>query len=141
MIPYDPDCVFCRIVSGHIPAFRIAEDERCLAFMDINPANPGHALVIPKLHAPNLFLLPASSLSATVLMAQRVAKAVRQVVAPDGLNLVQANGPGAGQTVEHFHIHVLPRFQRDNLKMAWTAEPGDFSQIQALADRLAAVLK
>lgn len=136
----DADCIFCRIIAGEIPCFRLLEEKRVLAFMDINPANPGHALVVPKYHAPDLFSLPADDLTAAALAAQRVAGAVRTVLDPPGLNLLQANGPAAGQSVPHFHIHVLPRRLDDGLPMNWSLVPGDMAEIGDLAERLKAAL-
>ncbi len=134
------DCIFCRIVAGEVPSFTIAEDAHSLAFMDINPANTGHVLVVPKEHAANIFEVSPSALAATASTAQRVAKAVQEVVAPAGLNLLQANGPGAAQSVQHFHLHVLPRRFGDDLPMNWPLRPGDRDAIAALAERLKAAL-
>lgn len=136
----DPDCIFCKIVAGTIPCFRIAEDDKALAFMDINPANPGHALVIPKDHAADLFRADPAGLTAVIRMAQRVAVAIRAELKPDGLNLVQANGPGAAQSVLHFHMHVLPRRLGDGLGLNWGLTPGDMGAIGALAEKLRARL-
>lgn len=134
------DCVFCRIIAGTLPSYRICEDDAAMAFMDINPANPGHVLVVPREHAPDLFGLSPAALSAAAVMAQRVAGAVQAELAPDGVNLVQANGPGAAQSVAHVHIHVLPRRLGDNLAMNWGLVPGDREAIAALAERLRARL-
>ena len=132
----EQDCIFCKIVAGAIPCFKLAEDDRTLAFMDINPGNPGHALVIPKVHAPDLHAVAPDDLAAVIRMAQRVAGAIKAELAPAGLNLVQANGPGAAQSVLHFHMHVLPRATDDGLKLNWGLKPGDMAAIGALAERL-----
>lgn len=134
----DPNCIFCKIVAGEIPCARLHEDDRTLAFMDINPAHPGHALVIAKAHHADLFAMPDTLLAACVQSARKVAAAVHKTLAPDGLNLVQANGPGAAQSVPHFHIHVLPRRQGDELRLNWGLKPGDMAEIAALADRIKA---
>ena len=136
----DPNCIFCKIVGGGIPCFKLHEDDRTLAFMDINPANPGHALVISKAHHVDLFAMPEALLAACAATAKWVASAVQLTLAPDGLNLVQANGPAAAQSVPHFHIHVLPRRQGDELYLNWGLEPGDMDEIAALADRIKANL-
>ena len=136
----DPNCVFCRIVAGEIPCFKLCEDDRTLAFMDVNPAAPGHALVIPKAHHVDLFVMPEALLAACAATAKTVASAVHETLAPDGLNLVQANGPGAAQSVPHFHVHVLPRRKDDELYLNWELEPGDRDEIAALADRIKANL-
>ncbi len=135
------DCIFCKIVAGEIPCFKLYENEAALAFMDINPFNDGHALVIPKAHAENLYAADDSDLAACISAAKRVAAAVDRVVEPDGINLVQANGAGAGQTVFHFHIHVFPRRDGDDAKLNWGFEPGDMDQIAALADRIRAAIE
>lgn len=134
------DCVFCKIIAGTLPSYRICEDAEAVAFMDINPANPGHVLVVPREHAPDVYAASPSALAAATAMAQRVARAVQAELAPDGLNLVQANGPGAAQSVAHLHIHVLPRRLGDDLAMNWGLVPGDRDAIAALADRLRARL-
>lgn len=132
------DCIFCKIVAGEIPCFQLYEDEHTLAFMDINPANRGHALAIPKAHTPNLLESPDEALAVTVATARKVARAVQMTVNPDGLNLVQANGPGAAQSVFHLHMHVIPRFTNDNLMLNWGISPGDMDEIKALSERIAA---
>ncbi|MFO1128762.1 MAG: HIT domain-containing protein [Rhodospirillales bacterium] len=136
----DEACIFCRIIRGEVPSFRVYEDDRSLAFMDINPANPGHLLVIPKTHAETLFVLEEPWLSATIVVAGKVARAVRAAFAPDGLNIVQANGPGAAQSVLHFHWHVLPRRMDDGLPLNWPLRPGDRDAIAAAAERIRAAL-
>lgn len=137
----DPDCVFCRIVDGLLPSYRIAEDEHCIAIMDINPANPGHVLVITREHAATVMDVSPRALQAAALMAQRVARAVQAVCAPDGINLLQANGPGAAQSVPHFHLHVLPRRLEDGLAMNWHLAPGDREVIGSLCERLRAAME
>jgi len=134
----DPNCIFCKIVAGTIPCFKLLEDEHTLAFMDINPANDGHCLVISKGHHANLYETPPAVLGHVMASVRRVATAVRDVLAPDGINLVQANGKGAEQSVFHFHIHVLPRRIGDDLKMNWGLRPGDMKAISALAERIRA---
>lgn len=135
------DCVFCKIVAGEIPCFKLYEDEATLAFMDINPANEGHALIIPKGHWANLFEVTPQALSATVQCAQRVAVAVQEVLEPPGLNLLQCNGPAAAQSVQHFHAHVLPRQMDDELKLNWGLRPGDMDAIGVLAERIRAHIR
>jgi len=132
------ECVFCRIIAGEIPCFRLYEDEQTLAFMDINPANDGHALVIPKQHARDLFSVSPESLAAVAATAQRVARAVDLAMKPEGLNLVQCNGEAAGQSVFHFHVHVLPRKVDDGLEMNWGLIPGDMDAIGGIAERIRA---
>jgi histidine triad (HIT) family protein len=132
----DADCIFCKIIAGAIPCFRLYEDAHTLAFMDINPANEGHALVIPKEHARDLHEVSDEAAARTVATAKKIAGAVRATLDPDGINLVQANGPGAAQSVFHFHVHVLPRRSGDELKINWGLEPGDMDAIGKLAERI-----
>ena len=134
----DPDCIFCKIVAGEIPCFKLIEDDATLAFMDINPGNPGHALAIAKEHWEDLYVMPGELLGAVGRTAQRVAKAVDAALSPDGINLVQANGKGAEQSVFHFHIHVLPRTVGDGLKLNWGHNPGDMDAIKAVYERVKA---
>src|SRR5215472_17686628 len=136
----DPDCIFCKIVAGKIPCHKLYEDSETLAFMDINPVHDGHCLVIPKAHHPNVFDTPPDMFAAVARSTVKVAKAVKQTVALDGLNLLQANGPGAAQSVMHFHLHILPRRRDDELKMNWTPKPGDSAHIAKIAERIRAVL-
>ncbi|MDE0458723.1 MAG: HIT family protein [Chromatiales bacterium] len=132
----DPDCIFCKIVAGEIPSFKLFEDEATLAFMDINPANEGHALVIPKEHAPDLYAVSDEALVRTAVTAKRVAAALARTLNPDGLNLVQCNGAAAAQSVMHFHVHVLPRVTDDGLAMNWGLKLGDIDAIGRLAERI-----
>ena len=134
------DCIFCKIIKGEIPSFKVYEDEDTLAFMDINPASDGHALVIPKTHAKDLHAIDDDSISRTVVAAKKVAAAVEKTVTPGGINLVQCNGPAAGQSVFHFHMHVLPRREGDDLKLNWGLKPGDMDAIGKLAEKIKANL-
>ena len=136
----DPNCVFCKIVAGNIPCFKLHEDEATLAFMDINPVHDGHCLVIPKAHYATVFEVPADAFAAVSRVVGRLAKAVDTAVRPDGLNLLQSNGPGAAQSVPHFHIHILPRRMNDGLLMNWTLKPGDMKRIGEWAERIRALL-
>ena len=132
----DPNCIFCKIVAGSIPCFKLYEDAETLAFMDINPANDGHCLVVPKGHFPTVYAISEAAFAATSRTAIKLARAVNQALTPDGINLLQANGPGAAQSVFHLHIHVLPRRQNDGLLLNWTPKPGDRARIAELAERI-----
>jgi histidine triad (HIT) family protein len=132
----EPDCLFCGIVAGSIPSQTIDSDERTVAFMDINPATPGHALVVPRAHSADLIEIGPEDLSATMLASQRLAKRMKEVLDADGINLINACGAVAWQTVFHFHIHVVPRYEDDPLKLPWVPEPGDADEIAATAARL-----
>ena len=136
----DPDCIFCKIVLGQSSCFKLLEDETTLAIMDIFPANDGHCLVLTKDHYPTLFEVTDEAFAAVSRSVNRVGRAVNQALSPAGLNLVQANGPGAHQTVKHFHIHVLPRKPRDQLKLNWGVKPGDHETIAAFAEKIRAAL-
>lgn len=136
----DKDCIFCKIVRGEIPSFKLYEDDKTLAFMDINPINPGHALIVPKHHAPNIFETPDDWLAAAMVTTRRVARGVETALKPHGMNIVQANGPGAAQSVFHLHIHVVPRAKDDGIKMNWGINPGNMDEIKALAEKIKAAL-
>jgi histidine triad (HIT) family protein len=124
-------CLFCRIVAGELPATVVAEDERTVAFMDINPATRGHALVIPRRHATDLLEVGAEDLAACAAMAQRVAARAQEALGAAGVNLLNSCGAAAWQTVFHFHLHVIPRYEDDPLRLPWVPGPGDPEQIAA----------
>jgi histidine triad (HIT) family protein len=134
--PTDSACVFCKIVAGQLPCLKLYEDEATIAFMDINPANPGHALAVAKGHYPTVAEIPPAALGAVAQTAQRVANAATKVLKPHGLSLVQANGEGAAQSVPHLHIHVIPRQRNDNLLINWQAVPGDRAAIEAIYEKI-----
>jgi histidine triad (HIT) family protein len=130
------DCLFCGIVAGSIPSQTIDSNERTVAFMDINPATAGHALVVPRVHSADLLEIGEDDLTATTLAAQRLGRRMKEVLGADGINLINACGSAAWQTVFHFHIHVVPRFEDDPLKLPWIPEPGDSDEIAAMAAKL-----
>jgi histidine triad (HIT) family protein len=132
----DPECIFCKITAGDIPCFKLHEDDATIAFMDINPVNPGHALIIHKAHHRDLFEIPVDNIAAVTRTAQKVAKAVQRTLEPDGMNMLQCNGPAAKQSVMHFHMHVIPRHLEDGLTMNWDIVQGDMDEIGALAARI-----
>ncbi len=138
--PTDSGCIFCKIVAGQIPCFKLLEDADTIAFMDINPVNPGHALSVAKGHWPTVDVIPPDVLGAVARTAQKVAKAVISELQPNGVNLLQANGPGAGQSVPHLHIHVMPRRPNDGVSLNWDYKPGDRAEIEAIYARLKAAL-
>jgi histidine triad (HIT) family protein len=130
------DCLFCGIVDGSIPSETIESDERTVSFMDINPATPGHALVVPRAHSADLLEVGPEDLSATVLAAQRLSQRIKDVLDADGVNLVNACGAAAAQTIFHFHVHVVPRYEGDPIELPWVPTPGDPDEIAATAARL-----
>jgi histidine triad (HIT) family protein len=134
------DCVFCKIRDGQIPSMKIHEDERTLCIMDINPLNAGHCLVITRTHAATLFDSDTADLAAAMSTARRVALAIREALKPDGLNVLQANGAAAFQSVPHFHLHLIPRWTKDGKGFDWPLVAGDRGQIAGTADKIRAAL-
>ncbi len=129
----DPDCIFCKIVAGELPASIVDQDEHTIAFMDINPATHGHTLVIPRAHTPDLLSIGPDELAAVTHAAQRLAARAQQRLRADGINLINSCGAVAWQTVFHFHLHVIPRYKSDPLRLPWVPEPGDPADIAAAA--------
>jgi histidine triad (HIT) family protein len=132
----DPNCIFCKIVAGELPGQIVAQDERTIAFMDINPGTRGHLLVIPRRHAKNLLEIDPEDLTAVTLAAQRMARLVTERLGADGVNLINSCGAYAWQTVFHFHMHVIPRYADDPLRLPWQPAPGDLTEIAATAELL-----
>jgi histidine triad (HIT) family protein len=132
----DPDCLFCKIVAGEIPSTRVDEDERTVAFMDINPATRGHLLVVPREHSADLLEIGADDLAACARMAQRLTARVSERLGADGVNVINSCGRAAWQTVFHFHLHVIPRYAHDPLRLPWVPAPGDRDEISAAAQAL-----
>jgi histidine triad (HIT) family protein len=130
------DCLFCGIVDGSVPSERVDSDERTVAFMDINPATRGHALVVPRAHSADLMDIEPEDLEATSVAARRLAKRMKEALGADGINLVNACGEVAFQSVFHFHIHVVPRYRSDSLKLPWVPSEGDPGEIAAVAEKL-----
>jgi histidine triad (HIT) family protein len=132
----DPECIFCKIVAGELPAQKVDEDERTISFMDISPATRGHALVIPRNHSRDLTEIPREDLEAAIVAAQRLARRMTERLDVDGINLLNSCGPDAWQTVFHFHLHVIPRYRDDPLRLPWTPAPGDAEEIAEVAEAL-----
>lgn len=139
-MPHHPDCIFCKIIAGQAPAVRVHEDEHTLSFMDIRPASPGHLLVISKDHYPNLFEIEDAALSAVTLASRRLARAMQRALQPAGLRLAQFNGAPAGQTVFHYHVHLVPIYDGQPVGShgRHLAEP---AQLAELAARIRAALE
>ena len=133
----DPECLFCRIVSGDVPSQRVHEDDRTVAFMDIAPATRGHLLVVPRVHARDLEEIDPDDLAACAIVAQDLAARVRDRLGADGVNLLSSSGEAAWQTVPHFHLHVIPRYREDPLRLPWVPAEGDPEDIAAAAATLA----
>ena len=134
------DCVFCKIRDGQIPSMKVYEDARTLCFMDINPLNSGHCLVVTKHHAPTLFESDEEDLKAAIVTAKRVANALLSAVKPDGINMLQANGAAAFQSVPHFHLHLIPRWTNDGKGFDWKVVSGDRTQIMKVGEKLRSTL-
>jgi len=134
------DCIFCRIMAGQIPAAKVHEDELTLAFMDIGQVNPGHVLVAVKPHVENIFGLDDALAAAVFRTTARVARAVNQAFAPQGVTLYQANGAAAGQTVFHFHLHIVPRHDKDGIELVWPTKHPPREQLEANAARIRTAL-
>lgn len=133
-------CIFCRLVAGEIPAFRVWEDELSIAFMDIGQVNPGHVLVATRRHAATLFDITPQEAAAVAQTAQRVARAVRAAFDPPGLTLLQANGREGDQTVFHFHLHVVPRHADDGVALSWPRKDPPPEVLKGYAERLSAAM-
>jgi histidine triad (HIT) family protein len=132
------DCLFCKIIAGEVPAQIVDSDEHTVAFMDINPATRGHALVIPREHAADLMEISDEDIERTFVAARRLARRMEEVLEPDGYNVLNSCRPAAWQTVFHFHVHVVPRYNDDPLKLPWVPRSGDEHEIAAIAERLRA---
>ena len=130
------DCVFCRIVAGQIPSTRVYEDDDVLAFMDIGQVNPGHVLVAVKRHAENLYALEEMQAAAIGRASVLVARAIRDAFAPQGLSVYQANGKPAGQTVFHYHVHLVPRHDADGMELTWPVKNPPREKLQEYAARI-----
>jgi histidine triad (HIT) family protein len=134
-------CVFCRIVARQIPASVVHEDAQTIAFMDLGQVNPGHVLVALKAHAENVYALDDEQAAAVFRSVARVARAVRDVFAPPGLSVYQANGPSAGQTVFHVHVHVVPRYDNDGMNLTWPVKNPPRAMLEETAARLRGALE
>jgi histidine triad (HIT) family protein len=134
----DDDCIFCAIVAGDGPAQIVDSDEHTVAFMDINPATRGHALVIPRRHSRDLLEISDEDLQRTNAAARRLARRMAEALdpRPDGFNVLNSCGQAAWQTVFHFHVHVVPRYDDDPLKLPWIPSGGDLDEIAATADQI-----
>ncbi len=122
----DENCIFCKIANGEIPSKAIYEDEDFKVILDLGPATKGHALILPKEHAADLFELPEETAAKAVILAKKLGKQMTDNLKADGLNLIQNNGEAAGQTVRHFHLHLIPRYENDGQHILWN--PKEISQ-------------
>jgi histidine triad (HIT) family protein len=134
--PMSDDCIFCKIVAGEMPAMKVHEDDRTIAFMDINPATRGHLLVIPRAHSKDLLEIPADDLEACLAVARDLSARAKERLGAQGINVLNSCGRAAWQTVFHFHVHVIPRYADDPLRLPWIPGPGDSDEIAAAAEQL-----
>jgi histidine triad (HIT) family protein len=132
----DPDCIFCKIIAGELPSQIVDSDDRTISFMDISPATRGHALVVPRKHVRDLLEIDQDDLEATIVAAQRLARRAKERLGADGVNLLNSCGQAAWQTVFHFHIHVIPRYEDDPLRLPWVPAEGDRDEIESAAAAL-----
>lgn len=137
------DCIFCKIIKGEIPSFKVYEDDRVFAFEDINPISEGHTLLIPKIHAQDLWEIPGEDLAAVHLASKKIIQAIKDVLNPTGVACLQLNGRGVNQVVMHYHLHLIPRTAGgpEIPVCAWEFKEGDMEAIKQTADRIAAAIK
>jgi histidine triad (HIT) family protein len=137
------DCIFCKIVKGEIPCFKVYEDDKVLAFEDINPVSEGHTLIIPKRHAQNLWEIPGEDLSAIHLASKKIIQAIEETLSPAGVAVLQLNGRGVNQVVMHYHLHLMPRAgEGPELPVScWELKPGDMEAIKQTAEKIASAIK
>jgi histidine triad (HIT) family protein len=132
----DPDCIFCKVVAGEIPGEVVDSDERTVTVMDINPATRGHVVVIPREHAENLLSVSEDDLTATMDAARRIVERMQETLRPDGFNVLNNMGRAAWQSIFHFHVHVIPRYADDPLRLPWLPEPADPAELAAVAEEI-----
>jgi len=136
------DCIFCKIINGEIPCFKIYEDDRVLAFMDINPISPGHTLIIPKSHAANLTEISDEDLAAVHRASKKVMSGIQTALNASGVACVQLNGRGVNQVVMHYHLHLIPKVPEgpDLPVSKWEIIPGDMDEIKGTAEKIQSAL-
>ncbi len=137
------DCIFCKIIKGEIPTFKVYENDKVFAFEDINPISAGHTLVIPKKHAKNLWEIPGEDLTAVHLASQKIIQAIKYALNPTGVACLQLNGKGANQVVMHYHLHLIPRLSGEpELPVTnWELKQGNMEAIKQTAEKIAAAIK
>jgi len=137
------DCIFCKIIKGEIPCFKVYEDDKVLAFEDINPISEGHTLIIPKKHAVNLWDIAGEDLAAVHLAAKKIINGIKDALKPTGVAALQLSGQGANQVVMHYHLHLIPRISgTPPLSMTdWDMKPGNMEAIKRTADKIAAAIR
>ena len=134
------NCIFCKIAAGEIPSATIYEDEVCRVILDIAPAAKGHAILLPKKHFANIFEIDKETAGSILYTASRVAAAMKEALGCDGINLLQNNGPAAGQTVFHLHVHVIPRYEGGPVMVSWDPGKAESEELAKTADAIKAAL-
>ncbi len=136
----DANCIFCRIAGGEIPSSTVYEDEQFRVILDLSPATKGHALILTKEHYANIYEIDENVLRDLIVLAKKVAKAMKETLGCDGVNVVQNNGEAAGQTVFHFHMHIIPRYENDSQQIGWKPGESDPDEQTELAKKIAGAL-
>ena len=134
------DCIFCKIVKGEIPSTKILETEKSYCFLDINPINPGHLLVIPKEHYVTIFEMPDDILADLIVNVRKLSEAVYKAVSAEGINVVQNNYRAAGQLIDHAHFHIIPRFSNDGFLTSWPGKPANPADLNKVKEKITALL-
>src|SRR3989338_11493803 len=134
------DCIFCKIIKGELPSFKVYEDDVTLAFLDIRPVNPGHTLIVPKRHSKNLFDVPSEDWVAVAKVVRDLAHVVEKAVAADGINININNREHSGQVVDHAHVHIIPRFKGDGFKL-WTQRQYKEGEAESTLEKIRASVK
>ena len=136
----DANCIFCKIANGEIPSSTIYEDDFFRVILDLSPATKGHALILPKQHMANIFEMDDTTAEKVFVLAKRIAKALKSALNCDGLNIVQNNGEVAGQTVFHFHMHIIPRYDNDGQHITWIPGTSEAEEREAIAAQIKSLL-
>lgn len=137
---FDENCIFCKLANGNIPTITVYEDDYLRAIMDIAPANKGHVIILPKTHATDIFTLEDDFIAKAFILAKKLAVAVKDATGCDGVNILQNNGSAAGQTVFHFHVHVIPRFKSDDCNLSWLPNEYADGEAENLAKKISSYL-
>ena len=136
----DENCIFCKLANGDIPTATVYEDEYLRAIMDAAPANKGHIIILPKSHAANIYEIQDEYVSRAFVLAKKLAVALKKLTGCDGVNILQNNGEAAGQTVFHFHVHVIPRFKNDDCTIVWKPTSYEDGEASEVAKKIAELL-
>ena len=136
----DDNCIFCKLANGDIPANTVYEDDYLRAIMDASPANKGHIIILPKSHADNIYELEDGYVEKSFVLAKKIAIALKKLLNCDGINILQNNGEAAGQTVFHFHVHIIPRYKQDNCKINWKQGADEDGEASEIAKKISSLI-